>query len=106
MKYYKIYLPLSIAILIIFVCLNSFDKKENHQDCQGYLVSKNNDLRHVPGVPNAIINPYQTCVNGLQPLGKRRKFMVDSYVNLLEYYQGNQQTFKYYKQALHQETAR
>ena len=106
MKKYIINLSVFVVVLIVFFCLNSFDKKENSEDCQSYLVRQNNDLRHVSGVSNAIINPYQTCVNNLKPVGKRRKFMVDSYANLLEYYRGNQQNYNYYKQALHQETSR
>ena len=107
MKKYKINLSVFVVILIAFFCLNSFDKKENYQDCQNYLVSKNNDCRHVGnGVPNAIINPYQSCVTSLQPLGRRRVFMIESYTNLLEYYQNNQQIFSKYKAALHQETGK
>lgn len=106
MKNYKINLPLFIVILIAFLCLNSFNKKGNYQDCQTYLVKQNNDLRHVAGISNNIINPYQTCVNNLKPLGKRRPFMVDSYANLIEYYQNAPQNYSFYKKALHEETAR
>ena len=107
MKKYIINLSVFLVILIAFFCLNSFDKKENQQDCQNYLVSKNNDCRHVGnGVPNTIIRDYQGCVTNLQPLGTRRPFMIESYTNLLEYYQNNQQNVSKYKAALHQETGK
>ncbi len=107
MKKYKLYLPMIIVILIAFFGLNSFNKKDNDQECQGYLVKTNSDLRHVNGISNNIINPYQTCVKGLQPgPGRNRKFMEDSYRYLLDYYQGSQQTFSYYKHALNVETGK
>ena len=106
MKKNNITLSLFVVIVIGFVCLNSFGKKEDHQDCQSYLVSKNSDLRHVSGITGNIIRDYQGCTDKLRPQGKRRPFMVDSYTNLIEYYQNSPQNFKNYKEALNQETTK
>lgn len=91
--------------ILFFLLINFYGKSggSESQDCEPYLKTTNIDLRKNV-MSSTTKPPYENCVRKLERPGASRRWMVDSYINLMKYYENTDVTsFRSYKIKLSKE---
>ena len=92
--------------LLLFLLINFYGKSSGtkSQDCEPYLKSTNIDLRKVRIMSSTIQPPFESCVGKMERPGASRRWMVDSYINMMKYYENTDvNSFHTYKIKLSRE---